>query len=81
MFLTSTLLSAVASVLFASAADATHHCNPATLNTTRFNYVNDIENQTVHQIAKRFNRGVCDIGRANLSLFHRVLFVFSYGMS
>ncbi|KAJ5621522.1 hypothetical protein N7528_006305 [Penicillium herquei] len=41
-------------------------CDPSSLNTTRFNYVNDIANQTVHQIAKKFNRGVCDIGRANL---------------
>lgn len=81
MFLTSILLSAVTSVLFASATDATHHCNPATLNTTSFNYVNNIENQTVHQIAKRFNRGVCDIGRANLSLFHRAIFVFCYSMN
>ena len=47
------------------AADST--CDPASLNTTSFNYVNNVANQTVEQIALKFNRGVCDIGRANLS--------------
>ena len=48
-----------------NAADST--CDPASLNTTSFNYINDVANQTVEEIVLKFNRGVCDIGRANLS--------------
>ncbi|KAI9933949.1 hypothetical protein AWENTII_000296 [Aspergillus wentii] len=65
MFL-STVFASLIGAMLAPTAEATSHCNPATLNTTSFNYVNSVENQTVYEIAKKFNRGVCDIGRANL---------------
>lgn len=67
MLLTTIVFPAIAVAIMAFTAEAAHNCDPATLNTTSFNYVNDIANQTVHDIAKKFNRGVCDIGRANLS--------------
>lgn len=69
MFFTATARTALVGAMLASVAAATAACNPASLNTTSFNYVNDIENQTVHDIAVKFSRGVCDIGRANLSKF------------
>jgi hypothetical protein len=67
MYFTTTVLPALMGAMLAFTAEAAQRCNPAALNTTSFNYVNSIENQTVHEIAKKFNRGVCDIGRANLS--------------
>lgn len=67
MFFNKPVLTALAGAILAFAGEATATCNPSSLNTTSFNYVNDVANQTVHQIAKKFNRGVCDIGRANLS--------------
>lgn len=67
MFLITSILTTLAGAVLASAPASKAACNPATLNDTSFNYVNDIENQTVHDIAVKFNRGVCDIGRANLS--------------
>ncbi|PQE18311.1 Intracellular hyphae 1 protein [Rutstroemia sp. NJR-2017a WRK4] len=60
------MLVALACAMFSSAHATNATCDPASLNTTSFNYVNDIENQTVHEMAVKFNRGVCDIGRANL---------------
>ncbi|KAJ5116168.1 hypothetical protein N7456_000516 [Penicillium angulare] len=66
MFLKTTIVTALLGCLFASATEARTTCNPHSLNTTSFNYVNDVANQTVHEIAVKFNRGVCDIGRANL---------------
>lgn len=66
MFFT-TVLTALSGAVLASATTTNATCDPNTLNTTSFNYVNDIANQTVHEIAVKFNRGVCDIGRANLS--------------
>lgn len=62
------LLVALAGGLLASAASVDVTCNPDSLNTTSFNYINDIANQTVYEMAVKFNRGVCDIGRANLSM-------------
>lgn len=62
------LLIALAGALLASAASVDVTCNPDSLNTTSFNYINDIANQTVYEMAVKFNRGVCDIGRANLSM-------------
>jgi hypothetical protein len=70
------MLVALACAMFSSAQATNTTCDPASLNTTSFNYVNDIENQTVYEMAVKFNRGVCDIGRANLSLSH--FFPFTY---
>ncbi|KAJ5679871.1 hypothetical protein N7462_008115 [Penicillium macrosclerotiorum] len=66
MFLMSTVFPALLGSIMAFITEATCHCNTAALNTTSFNYVNNVENQPVYEIAKRFNRGICDIGRANL---------------
>lgn len=67
MHLASTIIQATMAFMIASTTGAQATCNPKSLNTTTFNYYNDVENQTIHDIAVKFNRGVCDIGRANLS--------------
>lgn len=67
MYLAHTILQATLGFMIASATGAQAICNSTSLNTTSFNYYNDVENQTIHDIAIKFNRGVCDIGRANLS--------------
>lgn len=67
MRLTTTIFNALLGAYFASANEVRSHCNHKSLNTTSFNYVTDVANQTVHEMAVKFNRGVCDIGRANLS--------------
>jgi hypothetical protein len=61
------ILASVAVAALSCAAVVNADCDPTSLNTTSFNYVNDIANQTVYEMAVKFNRGVCDIGRANLS--------------
>ncbi|CAI7637063.1 hypothetical protein N7533_009316 [Penicillium manginii] len=66
MRLTTTVFNALLGAYFASANEVRTHCNHKPLNTTSFNYFTDVANQTVHEIAVKFNRGVCDIGRANL---------------
>jgi hypothetical protein len=70
------ILVALACAMLSSAQATNATCDPASLNTTSFNYVTDIENQTVYEMAVKFNRGVCDIGRANLSLYQ--FFPFTY---
>jgi hypothetical protein len=60
----------VSIVAAAAGAASAATCDPTSLNTTSFNYINDVANQTVYEMAVKFNRGVCDIGRANLSSFH-----------
>lgn len=72
MILNTTVLLSLMSVMIASITEARATCNPVSLNTTSFNYVNDVANQTVYEIAVKFDRGVCDIGRANLSESHYI---------
>ena len=47
MFLMSTVFPALLGSFMTFITEATCHCNTAALNTTSFNYVNNVENQTV----------------------------------
>jgi len=67
MYLAHAIIQITMGFMIASATGVQASCNPKSLNTTSFNYYNNVENQTIHDIAVKFNRGVCDIGRANLS--------------
>lgn len=51
---------------WAALVSATSVCNNATLNTTVGTYPITVAGTTVQDVANATNRGVCDIGRANL---------------
>lgn len=60
------LAGAVAVAVSAQAANVT--CDTSLLNTTSSTYYVGTANKTIYDIAVEVNRGVCDIGRANLSM-------------
>lgn len=64
MRVTSTPIFILALAALASASGASASCNEASLNTTTGTYVVQT-GDTIFTIAKAFNRGVCDIARAN----------------
>lgn len=64
MIVSATLFVALVAAVLPTAAAT---CDLSTLNTTSFEYSYTIANETIQQIADKFDRGVCDIGRANLS--------------
>lgn len=72
MRLSTTIFNALLGAYFVSANEIRAHCDSQSLNTTSFNYVTNVENQTVYEMAVKFNRGVCDIGRANLSKSYHI---------
>lgn len=72
MFGRTSSLAALAAATLVAAQTTSVTCDPTTLNTTSFDYYIDVANQTVYEMAVKFNRGVCDIGRANLSSSHQM---------
>lgn len=61
---------ALVGTVVVSAQATNDTCDTSLLNTTSSSYYVGIANKTIYDIAVEVNRGVCDIGRANLSSFH-----------
>ena len=59
---------ALAGAVAVSAQVANVTCDTSLLNTTSSTYYVGTANKTIYDIAVEVNRGVCDIGRANLSM-------------
>ena len=70
MFRKTSILAALAAATVVAAQTTSVTCDPTSLNTTSFDYYVDVANETIYEMAVKFNRGVCDIGRANLSSSH-----------